>query len=626
MRAFGVDCPGPKLCARAVPLACALCQVAYRGHMQWIFRDGNTCTVCAGLGLARGGPGARARRGGRGSRRRAAGVGWKLDHEAASRIWRSAAAAGSLHPAMLAKAPAQAQAEVAGLIAGALARAGGLGEEIEHRIDAELAAVPEQVLERWAGRHGRVGAASLAELANTCRALSGGTAAAQCRESDAALWRIGELARVPGLAHARAMVATAVGYERATALLDELVGAGELIRTTTPSRNGEVIVVASQAIEELDLVRRAQAIARAGRLRGVGGPAGSGKTTGIGAALAGRAVWACARNALASQRLADALRRHALARVRARSLAGMAQAMRAGGGPKAGTVVVIDEAGLVDLADAERLISLGEAGVEVILTGDDRQSQPIDGRAAWRLLSKAALDAGTYSEAGTSWRCADWIDEHDALRGALGNEVAAKALAEAVAADGRLIEVEHSGLGECVSELVVTREEEDLVVLARTNAGAAEVAAVIGRPPEPSEPGSTVPTRNGERAWVGDRLRARQNHWEHGVLVAANGEVGTIVGLTKAFARITLERGETIEVPRTELARSWILAGASTGDAAQGMTGGRSVVILDGSRERLGPMRLPAEDFARPSTWSLGPRRLNTTAGSSQTGRTQQRC
>ncbi len=67
------------------------------------------------------------------------------------------------------------------------------------------------------------------------------------------------------------------------------------------------------------------------------------------------------------------------------------------------------------------------------------------------------------------------------------------------------------------------------------------------------------------------------------MLVVANGEVGTIVALTKAGARITLERGKTIEVTRTELARSWTLAGASTGDAAQGMTGGRSVVILDGS-------------------------------------------
>ncbi len=511
-----------------------------------------------------------------------AGVGWKLDHEAAWRIWRSAAAAGEVRDSMLAKVPAQARAEVTDIITCALARSGGLGEEIEHRIDAALASAPDGVFAEWDARFASVTGCSLAELGGTCRSLSVGVVPPDERAADAALTRIGDLARVPSLAHARAMAASAVGYERASQLLEALVGAGELIRTTSPSRNGEVIVVPSQAIEELDLVRRAQAIARAGRLRGVGGPAGSGKTTGIGAALAGRSVWACARNALASQRLADALGRHALARVRARSLAGLAQAMRAGVGPKPGTVVVVDEAGLVDLGDAERLISLGEAGVEVILLGDDRQGQPIDGRAAWRLLSKAALDAGTYTEAGTSRRCAAWIDEHDALRAALGNPDGAKALAEQVVADGRLIEVEHSGLGELLSELVSAREEKDLVVLARTNASAAEVAAVIGRPPEPAQPGSTVPTRSGERAWVGDRLRARQNHWQDGVLVVANGEVGTIVAVIKAFARITLERGETIEVAHSELARSWTLAGASTGDAAQGITGGRSVVILDG--------------------------------------------
>ncbi|MGH9132115.1 MAG: AAA family ATPase [Acidimicrobiales bacterium] len=510
-------------------------------------------------------------------------VGWVLDHEAAWRIWRSAAGAGALRPDMLAKAPAEARGEVAALIASALARAGGLGEEIEHRIDAELAASPGQVLEGWARHFGGAGGASLAERAKRCRSLSKRAVAPEDRAADAALTRIGELVRVPAAAHARAMAATAVGYERADQLIDELVGAGQLIRTTAPGRGGEVIVVPDQVIEELELVRRAAAVAGAGRLRGVGGPAGSGKTTGIGASLAGRAVWACARNVLASRRLADALGAHALGFIRARSLAGLAQAVRAGRGPKPGTVVVVDEAGLVDLADAERLISLGEAGVEVILLGDDRQGQPIDGRGAWRLLSKAALDAGAYVDTGASRRCEGWIDEHDHLRAALGDAASAKALAEAVATDGRLIEVEGSKLGACLSALVAARGEQDLVVLARTNATAAAVAAALARPPTPIRPGSTVPTRSGERAWVGDRLRARQNHWGADTLVVANGEVGTIVGVTKRHARITLEAGATINVLRAELARSWSLAGAVTGDAAQGMTGGRAVVILDGS-------------------------------------------
>ncbi|MGH7692790.1 MAG: AAA family ATPase, partial [Candidatus Dormibacteria bacterium] len=511
------------------------------------------------------------------------GAGWKLDHEAAWRIWRSAAAAGGVRASMLAKVPAQARAAVTEIIASALARSGGLGEEIEHRIDASLASAPAGVFAEWEVRFASVTGLHLAALAETCRSLSKGVVPPDEREADAALTRIGDLARVPSLAHARSMAASAAGYERATHLLEELVGAGELIRTSPPSRQGEVIVVPSQAIEELDLVRRAQVVARAGRLRGVGGPAGSGKTTGIGASLGGRSVWALARNVLASRRLADALGAHNLACIRARSLAGLAQSMRAGRGPKAGTVMVVDEAGLVDLADAERLVSLGEAGVEVILLGDDRQGQPIDGRGAWRLLSKAALDAGTYSDAGASRRCAAWMDEHDALRAALGNTDAARSLASSVAVEGRLIEVERAALGECLSELVSASNEDDMVVVARSNATAAEVAAALGRPPEPTRTGATVPTRTGDRVWVGDHLRVRENHWVDGALVAANGEVGTIVAVTKATARITLERGATIKVARSELARSWTLAGASTGDAAQGMTGGRSVVILDGS-------------------------------------------
>ena len=362
------------------------------------------------------------------------------------------------------------------------------------------------------------------------------------------------------------------------------VGAG---RWTAPGRLVEARLRRHRHLtdEQADMVRR---FATSSNAIDIGiGPAGTGKTavmaiigelavlTGtpiLGGALAGRTA--------AGLQAATGIPSLTLTRLIGES--------RDGGGLAHGAIVVVDEAGMVGTRQLAAVADLVEAASgKLILIGDDRQLPEIGAGGLFRALANRlpAAKLTTNVRQRQQW-------ERDALTELRDGSV--DQAIEAYRQRGRLIIGEarndtmaravadwyrHVGVtGDLTSGLLIAHGNDTVTEL---NERARLQVAGSGR-----LTGPTVEV--GERTYgVGDRILCGRNQRRLGVL---NGDLGTVIGVDRARTSLTvrLDRDpETRNLPAWYLEQGHVDYGyAMTGHKAQGVTTGRTFVVIDGTTDR----------------------------------------
>ena len=142
-----------------------------------------------------------------------------------------------------------------------------------------------------------------------------------------------------------------------------------------------------------------ETIGREGRVAVLRGVAGTGKTTALlavreAAEADGRRIVGGALAGKAAGELRDG------SGIEARTLASWERSWDAGFDRLGrGDVFVVDEAGMVGSAQMGRLLErVEEAGAKVVLTGDERQLQPIEAGAAFRTIRRRAETRGSFAE------------------------------------------------------------------------------------------------------------------------------------------------------------------------------------------------------------------------------------
>jgi hypothetical protein len=264
----------------------------------------------------------------------------------------------------------------------------------------------------------------------------------------------------------------------------------------------------------------------------------------------------------------------------------------------AGTVLVVDEAGMVGSRKLTRLLEHAEqAQAKVVLVGDDRQLASIDAGGGFRAL-RLRLGASELTENRRQHRA--WEREAlDLIRSGLVEEAVAayQAHDRVVAADSKpaatlallqdwwtaFQEAEHDPAQEVVV-LAARRAEVD-----RLNTACQELLAARGR-----LGGDRLQVEDRQLA-VGDRVVCGRN--AIGELGVANGSRGTVTALDPQARTLTIRLdgtdGQEITLPWSyldgrgsdERNRRLDLAYATTGHRAQGLTRGRALVRLTGSED-----------------------------------------
>lgn len=264
-------------------------------------------------------------------------------------------------------------------------------------------------------------------------------------------------------------------------------------------------------------------------------------------------------------------------------------------------VLVVDEAGLIDLRDMNALLDhVEQAGAKIILVGDTKQLQPIGGPAL-SLVERSVEVA----------RVEQIVRQHepwsrDAIRD-FGQGKAGAAL-DAFAGHGRLVEA--AGLSATIGAAVDTWKRqrqpgEAPLLLARSNAAAMalsrSVREVLHEDGVLSGPDIAIPTvtPSGQTTSIalarGDQIRFLSRNDHLGVI---NGTTGRIAAVHQRGGEDPLDieveanvEGRTVNFLLSEIADSegrarltW--AYASTIYQAQGATVERAVVLVDGNFDR----------------------------------------
>ena len=262
-----------------------------------------------------------------------------------------------------------------------------------------------------------------------------------------------------------------------------------------------------------------------------------------------------------------------------------------GGRPAAGaldahTVVVVDEAGMVDSRKLAALIEAArEAGAKLVLAGDHRQLQPVEAGGLFRAVAER-IETAHLTEIRR--QVEPWAREavHAVTEGRAGAALAAyasrgllhvsdgkagtvRALVAAWAEAGR----DHPG----ASRLMLAGERADVQAL---NAAARDHLRQTGQLGQ----GQPLATAHGPREFaVGDRLVCTRNSTPYGV---RNGQLGTVEGIE------VRREGATLRVRLDESGRVAALPAARyphldhgyalTTHKAQGVTVDRAFVLAGG--------------------------------------------
>jgi Ti-type conjugative transfer relaxase TraA len=328
--------------------------------------------------------------------------------------------------------------------------------------------------------------------------------------------------------------------------------------------------------EQAEMVR---ALTTSGRgVEVVVGRAGTGKTYALDAArqaweTSGHRVIGCATAARASEEL------RVQAGIDSYTIAGLLRDLADEGGLLRGTIVVVDEAGMVGTRVLAQLVHVVDrARGKLVLVGDPRQLPEIDAGGAFRGLATrlGALELTENRRQRHGWeRSALEELRHGSVPAALDvyqehGRVVAGTSADAVR--GRLVQDWWEGRNQGGEGVMVALRQVDVDDL---NHRAREARRLAGELPG-LELGAA-----GRGFTVGDRVVTLENARRLGVL---NGQRGTVTGihLEQRAVRVALDTGREVELPAGYLDAGRIAhAYAITGHKAQGMTTDRCYVLGD---------------------------------------------
>ncbi|HEY3670028.1 MAG TPA: MobF family relaxase [Acidimicrobiia bacterium] len=312
------------------------------------------------------------------------------------------------------------------------------------------------------------------------------------------------------------------------------------------------------------------------------GVAGAGKTSGLECA---RTIW----EASGYQTIGVALAARAAVELETRSgipsctLDALLRDLAQPGGPlPSRTVVVVDEAAMVDTRRLARLlVHTDAAGTKVVLVGDDHQLPEIGAGGAFAGLLRQ-LPAVVLAE---NRRQTDAVDRLALAELRTGN---AEAAVRRLVANGRisLVDTADAAREQMVHDWrAATRGGDDAVMLAsrrvdvedlnrRARSQLVEEGAVYAR-------GITI---HGHEFAVGDRVMTLSNRRRLGV---TNGDRGTVVAICDGEVAMRLDRGPTIALPASYLHACHLThAYATTIHKAQGMTCDRALVLANNAMFR----------------------------------------
>jgi conjugative relaxase-like TrwC/TraI family protein len=328
------------------------------------------------------------------------------------------------------------------------------------------------------------------------------------------------------------------------------------------------------------------------RLVLVVGPAGAGKTTTLGAAVAqlrqpGRAVIGLAPSGKAADVLA------AETGCAATTLAKLLHEQNRPGGPSpawqvpAGATVILDEAGMAATSDLDRLVRLVEAQRWRLVCVGDAAQLPAVGRggvfAHWcqQLPAHHLEDVRRFADA---WQAEASL----ALR-------RGEAAAAAAYAARRRLQSTHPTL---VADRVAHQFEKLRVrggTVAITTASAKTARAInveIQRRHNPRLAGPSVTLADGTQVFVGDRIATRRNDASivaSGGSAVRNRQTWTVTAMGKdgSLAVADDDRGR-VRLPADYVARHVELGWAVTGYGSQGVTVDHGICVIEPSSSRAG--------------------------------------
>jgi Ti-type conjugative transfer relaxase TraA len=305
--------------------------------------------------------------------------------------------------------------------------------------------------------------------------------------------------------------------------------------------------------------------------------AGTGKTQALAAARevweeAGVRVFGCALAARAAVEMEE------IAGIDSSTIAALERDIDQGHGLPAGSVLVVDEAGMVGSRTIDRLARhTNEMRSKLVLVGDDRQLPEIDAGGAFRGLAEqlGAIELHEVRRQGAEWdrealghlRAGDIDAWANAYRdhGRLVARPTATELRETLVDDWW----EAARTGDCDAVMIAHRRSDvaDLNALARMRMhrdgklGPDEVIV-------------------GDRALAfGDRVVARRNDRRAGVVNGTRAEV-IAVDHERRTVSIKLDRGDERTIASSYLDEGWLDHGyALTAHTAQGATVDRSFVL-----------------------------------------------
>ena len=334
-----------------------------------------------------------------------------------------------------------------------------------------------------------------------------------------------------------------------------------------------------------DMVRR---FATSGDAFDIGiGPAGTGKTAvmaviaqltaGTGTPIVGAALAARAAAGLESA-----------TGIPATTLTRLIGESKAEGGLCGGTVVVVDEAGMVGTRQLAAVSDLVEAAQgKLILVGDNRQLAEIDAGGLFRALTNRlpAVELTDNVRQRAAWERVALTELRDgSVDQAIGMYRQHKRL---VVGHNRQNTMARA-VGDWYRHVTATGDLTSGLLIAHTNDTVAELNSRAHTYLSASNRLHGPNIEAGERVFqAGDRILCRNNQARLGVL---NGDLGTVNAVNTDHGTLTvrLDRDpETRELPCWYLDQGHVDYGyAVTAHKAQGVTTGRTFTIIDGRTDR----------------------------------------
>jgi hypothetical protein len=405
-------------------------------------------------------------------------------------------------------------------------------------------------------------------------------------EQDGRMMRRRDGSLFPGVRHQRRFsTVELLGTEQR--IIEHATSGIDACRWTAPGRLVEARLRRHRYLtdEQRDMVRR---FATSSNAIDIGiGPAGAGKTAVmavinqlatltatpiLGGALAGRTA--------AGLQAATGIPSMTLTRLIGES--------RDGGGLPHGAIVVIDEAGMVGTRHLAAVADLVEAASgKLILIGDDRQLPEIGAGGLFRALATRlpAAELTTNVRQRHQWERVALTELRD---GSVDQAIEVyRQRGRVIIGEARDDTIERA-VGDWYRHVALTGDLTSGLLIAHDNDTVTELnqrarihVAASGR--------LTGPTLElGERTYgAGDRILCRTNQSRLGVL---NGDLGTVTAVDQGRTSLTvrLDRDpESRNLPTWYLEQGHVGYGyAMTGHKAQGVTTGRTFVVVDGTTDR----------------------------------------